>query len=118
MANEFETKVAEVKAKYPDLTQYGFGGKGEIRMEAVNLCAEWLLEHDGLDRRKTINAVWTSYGIKHVVERVKGQYVANGELICAALALGYKMRKARHTSGGVAFFNIKNPTLEELTCHT
>lgn len=108
MANEFEAKVAEVKAKYPDLTQYGFGGEGEIRMDAVNLCAEWLLEHDGLDRRKTINTAWSSYGIKHAVERAKGQYVANGELICAALALGYKMRKVRHRSGN-AFFNIKNP---------
>jgi hypothetical protein len=108
MANEFEAKVAEVKAKYPDLTQYGFGGKGEIRMEAVNLCAEWLLAHDGLARRKTINTAWSSYGIKHAVERAKGQYVANGELICAALALGYKMRKIKHRSGN-AFFNIRNP---------
>ena len=108
MANEFETKVAEVKVNYPDLTQYGFGGEGEIRMEAVNLCAEWLLEHDGLDRRKTINTAWSSYGIKHAVERAKGQYVANGELICAALALGYKMRKIKHRSGN-AFFNIRNP---------
>ena len=108
MANEFETKVAEVKINYPDLTQYGFGGEGEIRMEAVNLCAEWLLEHDGLDRRKTINTAWSSYGIKHAVERAKGQYVANGELICAALALGYKMRKIKHRSGN-AFFNIRNP---------
>ena len=109
MSNEFETKVAEVKAKYPDLTQYGFGGKGEIRMEAVNLCAEWLLAHDGLDRRKTINTAWGSYSIKHAVERDKDTYIANGELICAALVLGYKMRKAKHTGGGVAFFNIKNP---------
>jgi hypothetical protein len=108
MANEFETKVAEVKMNYPDLTQYGFGGEGEIRMEAVNLCAEWLLSHDGLDRRKTINTAWSSYGIKHAVERAKGQYVANGELICAALALGYKMRKIKHRSGN-AFFNIRNP---------
>jgi hypothetical protein len=108
MANEFETKVAEVKINYPDLTQFGFGGEGEIRMGAVNLCAEWLLEHDGLDRRKTINTAWSSYGIKHAVERAKGQYVANGELICAALALGYKMRKIKHRSGN-AFFNIRNP---------
>lgn len=108
MANEFEDKVAEVKRNYPDLTQFGFGGEGEIRMDAVNLCAEWLLEHDGLDRRKTINTAWSSYSIKHAVERAKGKYIANGELICAALALGYKMRKIRHRSGN-AFFNIKNP---------
>jgi len=107
MANEFEDKVAEVKANYPDLTQFGFGGEGEIRMEAVNLCAEWLLAHDGLDRRKTINRSLSSYGLKHEVERDKGQYVANGEFICAALALGYKMMRPKHKTAN-AYFNTKN----------
>jgi hypothetical protein len=108
MANEFEDKVAEVKAKYPDLTQYGFGSReGKIRMEAVNLCAEWLLAHDGLDRRKTININFSSYALKHAVERAKKQYVANGEFICAALALGYKMRRPQHNSPN-AYFNVKN----------
>jgi len=107
MANEFEDKVAEVKINYPDLTQFGFGGKGEIRMEAVNLCAEWLLEHDGLDRRKTINMGFSSYALKHAVERDKDTYIANGEFICAALALGYKMRRPKHKTAN-AFFNTKN----------
>ena len=107
MANEFEDKVAEVKINYPDLTQFGFGGEGEIRMRAVNLCAEWLLEHDGLDRRKTINMNHSSYGLKHAVERDKDEYVANGEFICAALALGYKMRRPKHKTAN-AYFNIKN----------
>jgi len=107
MANEFEDKVAEVKINYPDLTQFGFGGEGEIRMDAVNLCAEWLLEHDGLDRRKTINKNFSSYALKHAVERDKKQYIANGEFICAALALGYKMMRPRHKTAN-AYFNIKN----------
>jgi hypothetical protein len=107
MANEFETKVAEVKINYPDLTQFGFGGEGEIRMDAVHLCAEWLLEHDGLDRRKTINKNFSSYALKHAVERDKKQYIANGEFICAALALGYKMMRPRHKTAN-AYFNIKN----------
>lgn len=105
MANEFEDKIAEVKAKHPDLTQFGFGGEGEIRMDAVNLCAEWLLKHDGLDRRKTVNTAICSYNLKHVVERVMGQYVANGEFICAALALGYKMKKSRYIPN--VYFNIR-----------
>ena len=105
MANEFEAKVAEVKTKYPDLTQFGFGGEGEVRMDAVNLCAEWLLKHDGLDRRKTINTASSSYGLKHVVERVMGQYVTNGEFICAALVLGYKIRKIKDNPN--AYFNIR-----------
>lgn len=106
MANEFEDKIAEVKAKYPDLTQFGFGGEGEIRMDAVNLCAEWLLKHDGLDRRKTVNTASSSYGLKHVVERVTGQYIANGEFICAALALGYKIKRLKDNPN--ACFNIRS----------
>jgi hypothetical protein len=33
-----------------------------------------------------------SYGLKHVAERALGDYVANGELIAAALMAGYPMR--------------------------
>ncbi len=35
------------------------------------------------------------------------EYVANGEIICAALALGYKMRRPKHKTAN-AYFNIKN----------
>ena len=105
MASKFEDKIKEVQAKHPTLTQFGFGGEGEIRLDAVNLCAEWLLKHDGLDRRKTINTASSSYGLKHVVERVMGQYVANGEFICAALVLGYKMKKLKDNPN--AYFNIR-----------
>lgn len=105
MANEFEDKIKEVQAKHPTLTQFGFGGTGEIRLDAVNLCTEWLLKHDGLDRRKTINPNSCSYTLKHVVERVMGQYVANGEFICAALVLGYKMTKPKNSPN--VYFNIR-----------
>lgn len=102
--HEYEDIVADVQANYPTLTQFGFGGEGEIRPHAVQLCVMWLLQHDALDRRKTINTKVSSYSWKHVVERHCGEYISNGEFICAALYLKYKMK----ASGPNAWFNIKD----------
>lgn len=99
----YQTIVNDVQARYPTLTQFGFGGKGDIRPHAVERCVEWLLAHDALERRKTINHKVSSYYWKHVVERACGEYISNGEFICAALYLGYKMK----AHGPNAFFNIK-----------
>lgn len=101
---EYEDVVATVQGKHPTLTQFGFGGSGDIRPEAVQQCVMWLLKHDALDRRKTINTKVSSYSWKHTVERACGVYIANGEFICAALYLGYKMK----VEGPNAFFNIRS----------
>lgn len=106
MKHEYEDVVANVQANYPTLTQFGFGGSGDIRPEAVEHCVKWLLQHDSFDRRKTINTKVSSYTWKHVVERHCKEYIANGEFICAALYLGYKMK----SNGPNAWFNIKDRT--------
>jgi hypothetical protein len=110
--------ILQVTSKYPTLDAFGFNNpmrvaspKEGMRPEAVQACAEWLLSFDGMDRRKTINRSRTSYTWKHMAERDKGMYVTNGEFICAALYLGYKMCKQR--GGPNAYFNIKNPPEEE-----
>ena len=95
--------ISEVQKKYPALTQFGFGGDGPIRTREVGLCVQWLLMHDGLDRRKTINEKISSYTLKHVIENAYETYIANGEVICAALYLKYKMR----VRGPNAVFNIR-----------
>lgn len=97
--------INKVQSKHPDLSQFGFGGKGDMNPDAVGLCIEWLFHHDAIDRRKTVNPKISSYAWKHIVERHYKTYVANGEFICAALYLGYKMRKR----GPNAWFNIRNP---------
>ena len=105
--HEYQNIVDDVQEKYPELTQLGFGGKGSIRPAAVENCIKWLLQHDGLERRKTVNTKVSSYTWKHVVERYCNSYVSNGEFICAALHLGYKMRKS---DGPNAWFNIGDRT--------
>lgn len=101
--------VNKIQAQYPDLTGFGFGGEGAIDPEEVQTCIEWLLAHDALNRRKTINTKINSYGWKHIVERAKNRYVSNGAFICAALYLGYRMKRSRLCSPNV-FFNIREVT--------
>ena len=103
--HEYQSIVDNIQKKHPELTQFGFGGEGSIRPDAVQKCIQWLLEHDGLDRRRTVNTKVSSYTWKHVVERCYRSYITNGEFICAALHLGYKMKKS---DGPNAWFNIRD----------
>lgn len=76
-------------------------------LQGTQMCIDWLLQHDAFDRRKTINFNCSSYGWKHKVEESVGEYVSNGEFICAALYLGYKMvRPDKHSPN--AHFNIRS----------
>lgn len=97
--------IDAVVAKHPLLELGGFRHRTDkpdprgISPDAVQKCIEFLLRHDALDRRKTVNTRMSSYGWKHVVERYYNKqpnktahtYIANGDFICAALILGYKM---------------------------
>ena len=103
--HEYQIVVNNIQEKYPELTQFGFGGKGDIRPDAVQKCVVWLLKHDALERRKTVNTKVSSYTWKHVVERDCDSYIANGEFICAALYLGYKMKRS---TGPNVWFNIRD----------
>ncbi len=119
----------KVLTKHKDLTANGFDtdlmrllhykrtgtkppSKVPPTIEGTEVCVEWLLEHDAFDRRKTINFACSSYGFKHVVEKAKDQYVSNGEFICAALYLGYEMKRLhKHTPN--AYFNIRSIKAEK-----
>ena len=69
----------------------------------VEICKKYL------KRSKTINDSFTSYGLKHIVERFCkyrypeeiGNYVQNGEVIYAMSEAGFRIRR----SGRNAFFN-------------
>jgi hypothetical protein len=110
LSSDLEEIIKDVQQKNPTLTQFGFGGKGDIRPRAVELCIQWILIVDGLERRKTVNEKRSSYSYKHDVERHFNEYVANGEFICAALYLGYKMK----VRGPNAWFNIKQLSRKKL----
>jgi hypothetical protein len=98
--------------RHPELTDFGFGVFGERRLppaereaafkaNRAKMFAErsllqfiraraWLR---GQGRRKTINRIGTSYGLKHVAAHDIG-YVTNGIFIAAAVAAGFQVERA------------------------
>jgi hypothetical protein len=100
--------------RYPELTDFGFGVYGERRrrlspeereaefqvnrakmFEECSLlqfisARAWL---QGQQKRKTINKMGTSYGLKHVAEHDFG-YVTNGIFIAAAISAGFEIERA------------------------
>lgn len=99
----------DVLDREPTLSMYGFGLVQHLGRD-VTLAErqeEFRGHRDELERaaagvvevcqwlRENIRPIKTpgqgSYGMKHVVENAIGRYVANGELIAAALMAGYPM---------------------------
>jgi hypothetical protein len=58
--------------------------------------------------RKTVNRDFDSYFIKHAAEKWSGQYVANGELILAALVVGMKVERCDGGVGVNAMLNLSS----------
>lgn len=109
----------QVLTEHPRLNAFGYGQyRGFItQLEAADYerrqrlkleqsarrvieIAEWVAAN--LRSQRKVNTHHTSYGLKHVVERATGQYVANGEFIAAALMVGLK-HKISENSPNVQF---------------
>lgn len=45
-----------------------------------------------VSKRETLNKDHTSYGLKHIVERILDRYVSNGEFIAAMILEGYRWK--------------------------
>ncbi len=70
----------------------------------VALCKEWIQQYALPTERF---GHYSSYFLKHVVERWAGEYVSNGAFIQAALELGYSVRRTEDTPNAV--FNMEFP---------
>ncbi|MCN9244517.1 hypothetical protein NGF19_27670 [Streptomyces sp. RY43-2] len=101
----------EVMQQHPQLTSFGIGvfdprrktaeqrrtelaaGREELvgRVAMVMETAAWLRESITPIKTPTVS----SYTVKHVMERVTGRYVTNGECIAAALLTGYTFKYAQ-----------------------
>ena len=133
--------VRAVLSKHPELslTHFGLGpnaqnlkavagqygravelGQAEL-LDALDECNKACLFLSHVEKRKTINRKWSSYGLKHQAEgfvrsrtdRPENAYVANGALICAALHLGFDVQRAEKSSPN-AYFNMssRSPVFE------
>jgi hypothetical protein len=58
-------------------------------LNEIKLCKEWMSVY--AIKRATVNKNFSSYGLKHVIERAADTYIGNGACIQAALEMGYKI---------------------------
>lgn len=71
--------------------------------EEVVLCAAWIAEF--AKKKKGINYKYSSYGLKHIVEKWARRYVSNGAFIQAAIDAGYEYQ----VRGQNGYFNMSLP---------
>lgn len=76
------------------INKWGFSNKDncddmETDKEKIKICEKWLQKN--AIKRNAISKIACSYRLKHLVER-DNEYIANGELIVAAINLGYRYR--------------------------
>lgn len=120
-APETERDIAAVMELEPWLCVNGFGAGFFGRMspaERRNQFAQWRSElraagdrvghvrgwlKANIAPRQTVNPAAGSYGVKNTAERHLGVYVANGELIAAAILAGYPYRRETGTSPNAVF---------------
>lgn len=119
-ASSADRDLAAAMALEPHLCINGFGaGSFDVPLETrrarftgwrleLRRCSahvaeirEWL--ESNVERRKTINPDYGSYGLKHIAERHLGAYVANGEFVAAAIIAGYPYRRGEGTSPNATF---------------
>lgn len=72
-------------------------------IEEVDAAMDWL-SCASMYRRKTINQVHSSYGLKYLAEKFTGKYISNGAFITAAIILGFRYEICGH--GPSCLFNI------------
>ncbi|MFH8253192.1 hypothetical protein ACH3VR_22695 [Microbacterium sp. B2969] len=119
-ADERDRQLALVMTPEPHLNIYGFGPgsfsktleqrreefeqrRGELRASAshVDEVRAWLAAN--IAPRRTLNTQVGSYALKHLAEEDLGDYVANGELIAAAIIAGYPYRRGGDGSPNAVF---------------
>lgn len=119
-ADRPDQDLALVMDREPQLNEFGFGPgsfaqtmqerreqfaqwRTELRAgsEHVDQLRGWLLQN--IEPRQTINTEAHSYHLKHLAEEDLGDYVANGELIAAAIIAGYSYRRGGGDSPNASF---------------
>lgn len=120
-------RLPVIMRAYPDLSSCGFGyyrgrdwtteraheyfEKSRVELsQSAELVAKafHLIQH--VPKTKTIRPGWNSYGLKHVIENLHGQYTTNGQFIAAALIAGFTAQPSRMN----ATFNMSQVALDEL----
>jgi len=126
-ADEADRQIAVVMDREPQLNRNGFGAgnyaktpqerreqfaqwRSQLRSSGTRVAeiGEWLKRN--VEPRSSINSRAGSYGLKHLAEKDLGSYVANGELIAAAIIGNYRYRRNGNTPNAV--FSMTTPSID------
>ena len=129
-ASEDERRLAKVMMLHPALHAWGLGDhlgtrwrelspeerKAEMAearkvlrdsVAAVAWVADWIA--DNMAIVKALNKRHSSYGLKHLAERHRGEYVSNGAFIAGAILVGLK-----YSNDYSPCFNISEDSIQRL----
>ena len=84
--------------------------------EAIKKCREFIREY--CTTRKTLNRKFSSYFLKHVCEKVIGDYVSNGDFIQAAILEGYRVEPIEDTFSGNINIRVKREVIDQYCAHS
>jgi hypothetical protein len=126
-----EADIERIMSEVPELTRFGFGifggsealataegqakfkeGRAKLLASApicTKICGELAL----IRKTKAINKSDFSYGLKHIVEKILGEYCSNGELICAAIYMGFTWKRNGQDDPN-AYFNMSVRDIDKL----
>lgn len=117
---QFRKEVTKRKLKLPlyicahGLRPYVFN-QGEIsydiNFESIELAINLIKRN--FTARKTINTKYSSYWLKHLVEKKLERYISNSELIIAMLTCGYQYKQIDCNSPN-CYFNVSSKAVKNL----
>ncbi len=100
-----------LKQSIPSNLYYsGFDVTDERKLDAEKVKKITTFINSNFEKRKTINTDLSSYFLKHLVEDKIGEYVSNGELICAMIKCQFAYK--RLPSSPNCYFNVKKTSLK------
>lgn len=103
----------EITTKYPYIKGGGFyiESNFSLRKDVVEKVADYMTrcEHSTMICTRS-----SSYGLKHYLERLIGEYVSNGEMIIAMLMLGFRFKMQPVKDSPNCYFNLTNNDIKLL----
>jgi hypothetical protein len=108
--------LAKARERFPDINRNG--------ITPAHGCEDWsdepILTAMAALRKcdKTKHATIGSYSLKHIIERAVGRYIANGDVVVAAIALGFFVKPSYgpNVGIGVRCADLRRLEMRQATC--
>lgn len=88
-----QIRMVDVLRNHPTIGERGYDGDGNYQnlLSNYEVFERCCLTLRSIDKSKKVGTKHSSYGLKHVLEEIIGDYVSNGAAICALIDCGYNI---------------------------